>query len=63
MLAITGLGSQFWLRSGMGASLAHATKKPKPRSSSSLWKKGCHSHPFSAATMMINHTSMNPPLN
>jgi hypothetical protein len=25
MLTITGLGTRFWLRSGMGASLAHAT--------------------------------------
>ena len=62
MLAITGLGSRFWLHSGMGASLAHATTKPKPRSCFSLWKKSCHSHPLSAAMMMINHTSMNPPL-
>jgi hypothetical protein len=32
MLAITGLGLWFWLCSGMGASLAHATTKPKLRS-------------------------------
>jgi hypothetical protein len=62
MLAITGLSSQFWLCSGIGASLAHATTKLKPRSSFSPWKKSCHSHPFSAARMMINHTLMNPPL-
>jgi hypothetical protein len=29
----------------------------------SPWKKSCHSHPFSAAMMMINLTLMTPPLN